>query len=97
MGFCFINNVLAAAAHAHERHGIDKVIVLDIDLHHGNGSQDIAWRLNDQLNNWRLLPDQVKVAKRQPLQIMYASLHDIYSYRAFTRFLLSLSLACARS
>ncbi|GAA5944345.1 hypothetical protein JCM3775_002891 [Rhodotorula graminis] len=45
-GFCFVNNVAVAAAHAHIKHGINRVIILDIDLHHGNGTQEIVWRLN---------------------------------------------------
>ena len=35
-GFCFVNNVLVGAAHAHLRHGIKRVVIFDIDLHHGN-------------------------------------------------------------
>lgn len=34
-GFCWVNNVAIAAAHAHLQHGVTHVIVLDIDLHHG--------------------------------------------------------------
>ncbi|WFD30961.1 histone deacetylase [Malassezia sp. CBS 17886] len=45
-GFCWVNNVAVAAAHAHAEHGVDRVIVLDIDLHHGNGTQALAWRMN---------------------------------------------------
>ncbi|GAA5838540.1 hypothetical protein JCM9279_003276 [Rhodotorula babjevae] len=45
-GFCFVNNVAVAAAHAHIKHGINRVIILDIDLHHGNGTQEIVYRLN---------------------------------------------------
>ena len=45
-GFCWVNNVSVAAAHAYYTHGIDRVIVLDIDLHHGNGTQALAWRIN---------------------------------------------------
>ncbi|GAA6059615.1 hypothetical protein JCM10212_005114 [Sporobolomyces blumeae] len=50
-GFCFVNNVCVAAAHAHVKHGINRVVILDIDLHHGNGTQDIVWRLNAQAND----------------------------------------------
>ena len=45
-GFCWVNNAVVAAAHAHAAHGIDRVVVLDIDLHHGNGTQSLAWRIN---------------------------------------------------
>lgn len=39
MGFCWVNNVAVAAAHAHLKHDVDRVIILDADLHHGNGTQ----------------------------------------------------------
>ncbi|HEY7515303.1 MAG TPA: histone deacetylase [Vicinamibacteria bacterium] len=42
MGFCLFNNVAAGAAHAIHR-GLSRVAVLDIDVHHGNGTQDIFW------------------------------------------------------
>lgn len=41
MGFCFINNIAAAAMHALDSHGLDGVAILDFDVHHGNGTQDI--------------------------------------------------------
>ncbi len=41
MGFCFFNSVAVAAAHALEHHGLDRVAVLDFDVHHGNGTEDI--------------------------------------------------------
>ncbi len=41
MGFCFYNNVAVAAAHALERHGLERVAVVDFDVHHGNGTEDI--------------------------------------------------------
>ena len=40
MGFCLFNNVAIGAAHAIERHGLDRVAVLDFDVHHGNGTED---------------------------------------------------------
>lgn len=39
MGFCFFNNVALAAAYARARHGLERVAVVDFDLHHGNGTQ----------------------------------------------------------
>jgi acetoin utilization deacetylase AcuC-like enzyme len=41
MGFCLFNAVAVAAAHALEAHGLQRVAILDFDVHHGNGSQDI--------------------------------------------------------
>jgi acetoin utilization deacetylase AcuC-like enzyme len=41
MGFCFVNHVAVAARHAVDAHGLDRVLVLDWDVHHGNGTNDI--------------------------------------------------------
>lgn len=41
MGFCFYNNIAVAAAHALSEHGLQRVAVVDFDVHHGNGTQDI--------------------------------------------------------
>jgi acetoin utilization deacetylase AcuC-like enzyme len=40
MGFCFFNSVALAAAHARAALGIERVAIVDIDIHHGNGTQD---------------------------------------------------------
>lgn len=43
MGFCLFNNLAVAAAHALATHDIQRVAIVDFDVHHGNGSQDIFW------------------------------------------------------
>ncbi|MFP4538401.1 MAG: histone deacetylase family protein, partial [Dichotomicrobium sp.] len=43
MGFCLFNNVAIAAAHARAVHGMDRVAVVDFDVHHGNGTQHMFW------------------------------------------------------
>lgn len=41
MGFCFFNNIAVAARHALDAHGLDRVAILDFDVHHGNGTEDV--------------------------------------------------------
>ena len=41
MGFCIFNNVAVGAAHALEQHGLRRVAIVDFDVHHGNGTEDI--------------------------------------------------------
>ncbi len=41
MGFCLFNNVALAASHARQAHGLTRILIVDWDVHHGNGTQDI--------------------------------------------------------
>jgi acetoin utilization deacetylase AcuC-like enzyme len=41
MGFCIFNNVAVAAKHAIDAHGLERVAIIDFDVHHGNGTEDI--------------------------------------------------------
>ncbi len=43
MGFCLFNAVAVAGSHAMAVHGIRRVAIIDFDVHHGNGTQDIFW------------------------------------------------------
>ena len=43
MGFCLFNNAVIAARHAQRNHGVERVAIVDWDVHHGNGTQAIVW------------------------------------------------------
>lgn len=47
MGFCLFSNAAIAAHYARAQHGADRVAVVDFDVHHGNGTQDIFWSDKD--------------------------------------------------
>ncbi len=47
MGFCFFANVAIAGMYARKKHGAERIAVVDFDVHHGNGTQDIFWADKD--------------------------------------------------
>ncbi|KDN45045.1 hypothetical protein RSAG8_05218, partial [Rhizoctonia solani AG-8 WAC10335] len=83
-GFCWVNNVLVGAAHAHLVHGTTRAVIFDIDLHHGNGTQSVTWKLNAETHRKQLEAESRHAAglPNEPggLQIYYGSLHDVLSY-----------------
>ncbi len=44
MGFCLFNNVAIGARYAQQKHGVGRVAIIDWDVHHGNGTQEIFWK-----------------------------------------------------
>ena len=49
MGFCLFNNVAVAARRARDEHGVRRVLILDWDVHHGNGTQDVFYGTDEVL------------------------------------------------
>jgi acetoin utilization deacetylase AcuC-like enzyme len=47
MGFCFFSNIAIAGLYARKTHGAERIAVVDFDVHHGNGTQDIFWADKD--------------------------------------------------
>ena len=60
MGFCLFNNVAVAARHALDAHGLERVMIVDYDVHHGNGTNDIFHDRREVLfasvHEWPLYP-----------------------------------------
>ncbi|KAI0696429.1 histone deacetylase domain-containing protein [Cytidiella melzeri] len=79
-GFCFVNNVVVGAAHAHLNHGVNRAVVFDIDLHHGNGTQALVWQINEETYRQQLEHSSGAASEKPGLQMFYGSLHDILSY-----------------
>ncbi|HLB18785.1 MAG TPA: histone deacetylase [Gaiellaceae bacterium] len=60
MGFCLVNNIAVAARHMQAEHGVGRVAIVDYDVHHGNGTQEIFWDddtvLFVSLHQWPFYP-----------------------------------------
>ncbi|MFT5323164.1 MAG: acetoin utilization deacetylase AcuC-like enzyme [Planctomycetaceae bacterium] len=60
MGFCLFNNVAIAAAHARQYHCLHRILIVDWDVHHGNGTQHVFYRDHDvyyvSLHRWPFFP-----------------------------------------
>jgi histone deacetylase HOS3 len=81
-GFCWLNNVHVGITHAAMVHGLTHAAIIDFDLHHGDGSQAIAYKQNEHA--W-YLQQRGGAAARNAAQhkktvIGYYSLHDINSF-----------------
>ncbi|KAL1953123.1 hypothetical protein VTO42DRAFT_3582 [Malbranchea cinnamomea] len=74
-GFCWLNNVHVGIAHAAMTHGLTHAAIIDFDLHHGDGSQSIAWE-----QNRKAAAASKNVALHKTTAIGYFSLHDINSF-----------------
>ena len=74
-GFCWVNNVHIGINYAAKTHDLTHAAIIDFDLHHGDGSQSIAWTHNAIVTG---MPKNTPQSKRTA--IGYFSLHDINSY-----------------
>lgn len=74
-GFCWLNNVHVGISYAASTYGLTHAAIIDFDLHHGDGSQEITWAHNAERSS---LPKKAPASKR--CSIGYFSLHDINSY-----------------
>ena len=75
-GFCWLNNVVCGAVYAAQAHGIRHVAIIDIDLHHGDGTQAIV----KALSNPAIVAASPAPGRVRPPRIFYGSIHDILSY-----------------
>ncbi|KAI8964450.1 Arginase/deacetylase [Daldinia sp. FL1419] len=74
-GFCWVNNVHVGIMHGFMNHGLTHAAIIDFDLHHGDGSQAIAWE-----HNKRNFAATRNMSAWKRTSIGYFSLHDINSY-----------------
>jgi acetoin utilization deacetylase AcuC-like enzyme len=78
MGFCLFNSVAAGAAHAIAAHGLSRIAIVDCDVHHGNGTQDLFADeprvLFASSHQWPLYPGTGSLADNRPGHILNAPL-----------------------
>lgn len=79
-GFCLINNAHVAIQYAAKQYGVTHAVILDFDLHHGDGSQDICWSQVNVGSTPASTPEpESKLTYTQP-SVGYFSVHDINSF-----------------
>jgi acetoin utilization deacetylase AcuC-like enzyme len=75
MGFCLFGNVAMAAHYARQRHGIERVLIVDWDVHHGNGTQALVERERDirfvSMHQWPWYPGTGAADDRGPLRSIW--------------------------
>ena len=85
-GFCWVNNVHVGIEYAARTHGLTHAAIIDFDLHHGDGSQAIAWARNNKALEAMMPSESARNQDMRPrnyaenFPIGYYSLHDIDSY-----------------
>ena len=75
MGFCLFGNVAIAAHYARQRHGVERVLIVDWDVHHGNGTQALVERERDirfvSMHQWPWYPGTGAADDRGPLRSIW--------------------------
>ena len=75
MGFCLFGNVAIAAHYARQRHGIERVLIVDWDVHHGNGTQALVERERDirfvSMHQWPWYPGTGAADDRGPFRSIW--------------------------
>ncbi|CCH41132.1 Histone deacetylase HOS3 [Wickerhamomyces ciferrii] len=88
-GFCLINNAQIAIEYSADKHDVTHAVILDIDLHHGDGSQDICWQkagfepdFGESAAGYETESDDDSSFKKEATEpkVGYFSLHDINSF-----------------
>ncbi|KAK9236941.1 histone deacetylase domain-containing protein [Lipomyces kononenkoae] len=87
-GFCLINNIHVGIQYAAIKYGLTHAVIFDFDLHHGDGSQDICWKLSgleEHADEFYTDKENSQAGSEEPKsmpgpKIGYFSLHDINSF-----------------